>query len=65
MSTEAQKRASLKWAKANYKQISLFMNKEYYSDVLLPFVQSRGLTMRGFILDAINHYMKYLEKNGE
>ena len=63
MSTEAQKRASLKWYKNNYKQLGVPVPHEYYNEVLLPFVKERGYTMRGFILEAINHYMKYIEEN--
>ena len=63
MSTEAQKRASAKWKKNNLKQIPLDVRPEYYNEVLLPFVRNHGYTMRGFILEAVEHYMKYLEEN--
>lgn len=61
MSTEAHKRASLKWKVKNLKQISLEVRHEYYSDVLLPFTKKHGYTMRGFILEAIDYYMKHIE----
>ena len=63
MSTEAHKRASLKWKVKNLKQIPLEVRHEYYADVLLPFTKEHGYTMRGFILEAIEHYMKYIEES--
>lgn len=63
MSTEAHKRASLKWKVKNLKQIPLEVRHEYYTDVLLPFTKEHGYTMRGFILEAIEHYMKYIEES--
>ena len=60
MSTEAQKRASMKWEKENYHRIAMTMPNDYYANVFVPFVQEHGYTMRGFILEAINHYMEYI-----
>lgn len=62
MSTEAQKRASAKWMKGHLRRIPLDVTNEYYADVLLPFVKSHGYTMRGFILEAVEHYMRHVEK---
>lgn len=62
MSTEAHKRASMKWAKENYHQVALTMPNDYYANVFVPFVKSHGYTMRGFILEAIDHYMKYINR---
>lgn len=65
MSTEAQKKASLKWKKKNLKQIPFEVRPEYYNDVLLPFTKEHGYTMRGFILEAVEHFMKFIEENEE
>ena len=66
MSTEAQKRASLKWQAKNMRRVPFDVRYEYYNDVLLPFTEKHGYTMRGFILEAVEHYMKYIEeKEGE
>lgn len=65
MSTEAQKKASMKWEKSNYRQVPFKVQKDYYAKTLLPFVQSHGYTMRGFILEAVEHYMKFIEENEE
>lgn len=65
MSTEAQKRASAKWMKNNLRRIPFDVTNDYYSNVLLPFVQEHGYTMRGFILESIERNMKFIEENEE
>ena len=62
MSTEAQVKASMKWLKKNMRRIGLDVRNDYYNDVLLPFVQKHGYSVRGFILEALDFYMKYLEE---
>ena len=52
MSTEAQKRASAKWMKANMKRIPLDVSFNKY-DEIKAYAESRGETTRGFILRAI------------
>lgn len=65
MSTEAHKRASKKWQAENMRRIPFDVRHEYYNDVLLPFTKEHGYTMRGFILEAVEHYMKFIEENKE
>ena len=63
MSTEAQKRASIKWQAKNMRRIPFDVSHEYYNDVLLPFTKKHNYSMRGFILEAVEHYMKYIENS--
>ena len=65
MTTEAQIRATAKWRNAHYRRITFDVSKEYFSETLQPFVQNHGYTMRGFILEAVEHYMKFIEENEE
>ena len=60
MSTEAQKRASRKWMEKNLRRISFDVSNDYFDNVFEPFIKVHGYTMRGFILEAINHYMEYI-----
>lgn len=60
MSTKAQIRATDKWRTAHYRRITFDVSKEFFAETLQPFVQEHGYTMRGFILEAINHYMEYI-----
>lgn len=52
-STEAQKRATMKWKTAHMRRIYLEVNKEYYENVLQPAVEHAGESMNGYIKAAI------------
>lgn len=52
-STEAQKRASIKWQAENYKRVALDVRKEYYSDTLKPAADRAGETVGGYIKKAV------------
>lgn len=52
--TKAQKEASIKYAKENLKRIPLDVKKQYYDDVIVPESEKRGLSVRQFILQAID-----------
>lgn len=52
-STEAQKKASIKYQKKKLKRIPLDVQKSYYESVLLPAVQKSGESVNGFIKKAI------------
>lgn len=67
MSTEAHKRASRKWMENNLRRIYLAVPNDYFANVFEPFVKEHGYTMRGFVLEAINYYMKHIteEEKGD
>ena len=52
-STEAQKRASIKYQRTHYKRIPLDVPKEYYDEVLKPAADAAGESINGFIKGAI------------
>ena len=51
-STEAQKKASIKWQKENYSRIPLDVSKEYHEE-LKRIAKSQGVTLGSFIKQAI------------
>ena len=53
MSTEAQKKASIKWQAANMKRVPFDVRKDYYEEVLKPAVKEAGMTVGAFIKAAI------------
>lgn len=52
-STESQKKASIKWQKANMHRIPLDVTNDYYEKILLPFIKSSGKSIGGWIKEAI------------
>ena len=50
---EKQKGYALKYAKNNLKRIPLDVKKEYYDDVIVKEAEKRGMSVRGFIISAI------------
>lgn len=54
VSSDAHKKAVIKWQKENMRRISLDVRKEYYTDILKPAVDRSGDTMGGFIKKAIS-----------
>ena len=58
---EKQKGYSIKYAKENLKRIPLDVKKQYYDDVIVPEVEKRGISVRQFILQAIE---EKIEKDG-
>lgn len=56
--TETQKKASLKYAKVNLKRIPLDVKKEYYDNVIMVEAEKRGMSVRSFILQAIEEKIK-------
>lgn len=57
MPSEAQKKATLKYKRENYKRIPLDLQKPYYEE-LQRFVKSCGSTVNGFIKEAISEKME-------
>ena len=51
-STESQKKASIKWQKANYSRIPLDVSKEYHEH-LKAIAKGQGVTLGAFIKQAI------------
>ena len=51
--TEAQKKAAIKYAKNNLKRIPLDVKKDEYERIK-QFADSQNLSVRAFILQAIN-----------
>lgn len=52
---EKTKDYSIKYAKENLKRIPLDVKKEYYESVIVPEAEKRGISVRAFILNAIEH----------
>ena len=50
---DKQKERSLKYAKNNLKRIPLDVKKEYYEDVIVKEAGKRDMSVRAFILSAI------------
>lgn len=50
---EKQKEYSIKYAKENLKRIPLDVKKEYYDKVIVVEAEKRGMSIRAFILQAI------------
>ena len=59
--TESQKRASIKYAKAKLKRIPLDVKKEDY-EIYRDYAKSKGMSLNGFIVTAIKEKMER-EKN--
>ena len=51
--SEAQKRASIKYAAANYKRVPLDLNKDYFEEVLKPAAAAAGMAVNTYIKEAI------------
>lgn len=51
---EKQKEYSINYAKQNLKRIPLDVKKQYYDDVIVPEADKRGISVRQFILQAID-----------
>ena len=52
-SSEAQKKASIKWQAANMKRVPLDVRKDYYTDRLKPAADRAGESVGGYIKKAI------------
>lgn len=52
---EKQKDYSIKYAREKLKRIPLDVKKEYYTDVIETEAKKRGISVRAFILQAIDH----------
>lgn len=50
--TEAHRRASVKWQKENYSRIPLDVPKEYHQE-LKQIAKNKGMTLGGYIKEAI------------
>ena len=50
---EKQKEYSIKYARENLKRIPLDVKKEYYDKVIVVEAEKRGMSVRAFILQAI------------
>jgi len=51
--TEEKGQQYVKYAKEKLKRIPLDVKKEYYEDVIVKEAEKRGLSVRAFILSAI------------
>lgn len=51
--TEKQGQYSVKYAKENLKRIPLDVKKEYYENVIVKEAEKSGMSVRAFILSAI------------
>lgn len=52
-STDAQKRAVIKYAKKNLKRVPLDLQIDYYNDVLAPAAAAAGIGINTYIKEAI------------
>ena len=50
---EKHKKYSIKYARENLKRIPLDVKKEYYDKVIVVEAEKRGMSVRAFILQAI------------
>jgi predicted HicB family RNase H-like nuclease len=57
-----QKEYSMKYAKDNLKRIPLDVKKEYYDKVIVVEAEKRGISVRAFILQAIEEKISH-DKN--
>lgn len=51
--SEKQGQYSIQYAKKNLKRIPLDVKKEYYEDVIVKSAEKAGMSVRAFILSAI------------
>lgn len=51
--SEAQKKATIKYAKQNLKRIPFDVQKDYYDNVLKPAADSAGIGVNTYIKNAI------------
>lgn len=56
--TEKQGQYSVQYAKKNLKRIPLDVKKEYYEDVIVKEAEKAGMSVRAFILSAIEEKVK-------
>lgn len=57
--SEKQKEYSINYAKQNLKRIPLDVKKQYYDDVIVPEAEKRGISVRQFILQAIQEKIQH------
>lgn len=56
---EKQKEYSIKYARENLKRIPLDVKKEYYDKVIVVEAEKRGMSVRAFILQAIDEKISH------
>lgn len=56
---EKQKEYSIKYARENLKRIPLDVKKEYYDKVIVVEAEKRGMSVRAFILQAIEEKISH------
>lgn len=56
---EKQKEYSIKYARKNLKRIPLDVKKEYYDKVIVVEAEKRGMSVRAFILQAIEEKISH------
>lgn len=56
---EKQKEYSIKYARENLKRIPLDVRKEYYDKVIVVEAEKRGMSVRAFILQAIEEKISH------
>lgn len=56
---EKQKEYSIKYARENLKRIPLDVKKEYYDKVIVVEAERRGMSVRAFILQAIEEKISH------
>lgn len=56
--TKKQAEYSVAYAKEKLKRIPLDVKKEYYDDVIMKEAEKRGMSVRAFILSAIDEKIK-------
>lgn len=56
--SESQVKATMKYAKEKLKRIPLDVKKEYYEDVIVKEAEKRNMSIRAFILSAIDEKIR-------
>ena len=64
MYDEKMKDYTIKYAKQNLKRIPFDVQKEYYETVLKPHADFLGMSVNGFIKQAIQEKIERDQKNG-
>mgnify|MGYP005821833049 CR=1 FL=1 len=63
MYTEKQGKYSVAYAKKNLKRIPLDVKKEYYEDVIVKAAEKAGMSIRAFIISAIEEKIERMAED--
>lgn len=61
MATKAHSKATAKYKKTHIKRIAFEVQNEYWNEVLMPAIEKSGLSINGFIKEAVKEYIRTLK----